>query len=91
MAGAGFWPLFPLQVESWGWPVLWLFASGIGTAGPPKGKARGCYPPLLYAEGSLGLGWAGVSTSQLGAQQRMGKSHFQVQCPFHKAPGCIRM
>lgn len=52
MAGAGFWPLFPLQVESWGWPVLWLFASGIGTAGPPKGKARGYYPPLLYAEGS---------------------------------------
>lgn len=33
-------------------PFLWLFASGIGTAGPPKGKARGCYPPLLYAEGS---------------------------------------
>lgn len=68
-------------------PFLWLFASGIGTGGPER-QGLGVLPTPPLCRRKLRPRLAGVLTSQW--HSKVGKSHFQFQCPFCKAPDCIR-
>lgn len=84
MAGAGFWPLVPLQVESWGWPslaVIWKWNPGqeLGQEAL-EGWVWGCYPPLLYTDILI----SGTTKT------RVRKSRLQSLWPFGKALDCIR-
>lgn len=95
MAGAGFWPRVPLQVESWGWPSSCGSLEVESRQAALEGSAWKVPPtsPLHGRKPGPERAWVLTQVILVSgtAKTRVGRSRFQSQSPFWKALGCIDM